>query len=268
MPRSRTIQPEANVIEPSMDQEARIFIKAPPFSRTDPELWFSQLESQFFINGVTSDDLKFHTTIGIMDTESLICVRDLIIKPPMNNKFQTLRQKVLDALVESQEKKYKKLFSQLQLGDKKPSILLSEMNSLGGSSLQEEMLKTLWMQRLPHNMQTILTACSLPLSEVANIADKIADIEFSQVSQIKSEVCTSSPNEINKNTSSEEFKHITKRLDKLERQIRSHSKLRSSKFRRNSPSRDRQNSSWCWYHQNYQEKARKCVSPCDYKKEN
>ncbi|XP_066253847.1 uncharacterized protein [Euwallacea similis] len=212
MPRSRTIQPEANIIEPSVDQEARIFIKAPPFSRTDPELWFSQLESQFFINGVTSDDLKFHTTIGIMDTESLICVRDLIIKPPMNNKFQTLRQKVLDALVESQEKKYKKLFSQLQLGDKKPSILLSEMNSLGGSSLQEEMLKTLWMQRLPHNMQTILTACSLPLSEVANIADKIADVEFSQVSQIKSEVCTSSPNEINKNTSSEEFKHITKHL--------------------------------------------------------
>ncbi|XP_066157662.1 uncharacterized protein [Euwallacea fornicatus] len=177
-------------VEPSTDHETRIFVKTPPFSRTEPELWFSQLESQFIINGVTSDDFKFHTTIGVMDTESLVCVKDLILKPPVTNKFENLRRKVLDALAESQEKKHKELFSQLQLGDKKLSTLLSEMNSLGGSSLQETMLKTLWMQRLPISMQSILTTCPLPLMDVANLADKIADLELPQVCEIKSEVCS------------------------------------------------------------------------------
>ncbi|XP_066157684.1 uncharacterized protein [Euwallacea fornicatus] len=249
--------------EPRNEIKDRIFMRTPPFSRADPELWFAQLESQFIINGVLSDELRFHTTIGVMDTESLVCVKDLVINPPATNKFETLRRRILDILSESQETKFKKLFSQLRLDDKKPSVFLSEMKILGGASLPEEILKFFWIQRLPREMQVALLTCSLPLQQVADLADKIAEVEIQQNCQIDHEICAcnSKVNNNSTKTSSEDYQHLIRRLENLERRNRSQSPLRKDNYRLNSPKTNILKDSLCWYHLNFRDKAHKCTPP-------
>ena len=59
------------------------------------------------------------------------------------------------------------------------------MKELGGNTVTEDFLKTIWMERLPVNSQAILSASSANLSELAKLADKIAEIrEIPTVNEI------------------------------------------------------------------------------------
>ncbi|KAF8789751.1 hypothetical protein HNY73_007668 [Argiope bruennichi] len=74
----------------------------------------------------------------------------------------------------------RRLLSELHLGADKPSQLLRKMRELGGGTgIKEDFLKTLWLQRLPSEMQVILSISSEPLDNLANMADKIAEFRIS-----------------------------------------------------------------------------------------
>lgn len=64
----------------------RLSLKGPPFWAADPELWFSQLDSQFLLNGITRDETKFAYTVGNLDSKIAAEVKDIIISPPETNK--------------------------------------------------------------------------------------------------------------------------------------------------------------------------------------
>ena len=61
------------------------------------------------------------------------------------------------------------------MGDYKPSHLLRKMRGLGGTSVKYDFLKTLWFQRLPAEMQAILSISAVSLDNLAKMADKISD---------------------------------------------------------------------------------------------
>ncbi|KAF8770999.1 hypothetical protein HNY73_018462 [Argiope bruennichi] len=62
----------------------------------------------------------------------------------------------------------------------KPSHLLRKMRELGGGTgIKDDFLKTLWLQRLPSEMQEILSISSEPLDNLANMVDKIAVVRIS-----------------------------------------------------------------------------------------
>ena len=52
--------------EDSPSQVRTVSIKLPPFSESNPELWFSKAESQFKVKGITSDTTKFHHLYALM----------------------------------------------------------------------------------------------------------------------------------------------------------------------------------------------------------
>ncbi|GFY62637.1 hypothetical protein TNIN_117061 [Trichonephila inaurata madagascariensis] len=49
------------------------------------------------------------------------------------------------------------------------------MKELSGGQLQDEFLKNLWLQRLPSQIQAVLSVSSETLDKLAEIADKVAD---------------------------------------------------------------------------------------------
>ncbi|GFY79180.1 hypothetical protein TNIN_127721 [Trichonephila inaurata madagascariensis] len=63
----------------------------------------------------------------------------------------------------------------MELGDRRPSDLLRQMKSLAGSSISDELIKSLWLQRLPQQTQAILSISkdSLYINNIAEMADKI-----------------------------------------------------------------------------------------------
>ncbi|GBO45804.1 hypothetical protein AVEN_37299-1 [Araneus ventricosus] len=145
----------------------------------------------------------------------------------------------------------------MQLGDKKPSQLLHEMQDLSMGKIEESVMRMLWFQRLPITTQQILSASTDKLASLTLTADKIAEVSGvgTCVNSVEVELA---------------------RLIRLEAQI---SELTSAvqqiqsnykRFRNASPHRryrtrfSSRNSSFCWYHSKFGQKAQMCVPPCDF----
>ncbi|XP_023225749.1 uncharacterized protein LOC111626567 [Centruroides sculpturatus] len=154
---------------------AHVAIRPPPFWKGNPNLWFAQLEAQFSINNITVDDTKFKHVVAAIEPEILNLVQDLILNPPNQNKFSMLKARLIDIYSESETSKIRTLLQGLELGDQRPSFLLSRMHDLTGNYFSEDLLQSLWLSRLPHNVQAILAVSKEKLQQQATMADKIME---------------------------------------------------------------------------------------------
>ena len=50
----------------------RVTIKPPPFYRTNPTVWFRQMESQFVLAGITNDTTKYHHILAAIPEDVAI----------------------------------------------------------------------------------------------------------------------------------------------------------------------------------------------------
>ena len=72
---------EGRVCERRNPEMAAYAIKIPPFWPSDPILWFTQVESQFMLRGITAQVTKFHHILANLSQEIATEVRDLLIIP-------------------------------------------------------------------------------------------------------------------------------------------------------------------------------------------
>ncbi|UYV78303.1 hypothetical protein LAZ67_16000906 [Cordylochernes scorpioides] len=243
-------------------------IKAPEFWPNDPELWFITLESQFLLNKpspITNDDTKFSYLISLLPPSTAIKVRESIMSPPPDNKYDALKKAIIKCTADSEFKKLQQLLTQEELGDRLPSQLLRHLRQLIGESkaVSDTKLKMLWMQRLPKNIQIILTTQEqASLNSLADLADRVTEITSSP---------SSSTSTLEKELASLRAEISAMKIDinkKEERIPRSRSRS-SSSSRKSSPNSYRKynpNGSWCWYHFRFKHHARKCISPCTFNK--
>ncbi|GFT83508.1 retrovirus-related Pol polyprotein from transposon 297 [Nephila pilipes] len=152
---------------------ARVSIKVPPFCRENPEIWFSQMESQFVLAEITAEITKFHHVVSALQPEELGIVGDIILNPPAVKPYTALQNRLCSQYAESEEQRLRGLISEMQLVDRKPSRLLLEMRSKADSRISEELLKSLFIQRLPTHVQQILAISDDPLDKLAEMAEGI-----------------------------------------------------------------------------------------------
>lgn len=255
----------------------RVAFKAPIFWESDPALWFAQIESQFMIAGLSSDTTKFHAVVAALEPKVLNCVRDIVIKPPTNNAYEALKTRVLNFYEQSESSKLKLLLNDLQLGDRRPSQLLCEMEALNNGKLNRDALKALWMQRLPSNVQQILSVCSDEVEEsskLSRIADKVYEGSQVTASNFAAVGMSSSPTTtVNlKSIGIEDLRNDIAELQKAISgiQVKSvnagahRSRSPSRSLVRSRPSSADRRGSYCWYHAKFRERAHKCRSPCNW----
>lgn len=242
-------------------QLARVAVKPPPFWRADPALWFLQLDAQFKLGQITADETQFYTTVSALDTEVLHSVRDVVLNPPEKDKYLALKTKLIAVYADSETTKLKQLLQDLQLGDMRPSQLLSKMSDLSSGNLSDNVLKSLWLSRLPNGTQAILAASSEPISKLAEMADKIH--ELANPYQI---------HEIQPSTSS--IASLQLQIEQLTKTVASLAAVQQTAPRNHYHHRRRSNSRGryskppqgvCFYHHNFGDKARKCSPPCNFK---
>ncbi|GBN16797.1 hypothetical protein AVEN_6293-1 [Araneus ventricosus] len=149
----------------SHSEVSRIAVKVPPFWRENPAIWFSRLESQFITSGIVQDSTKYHIVVASVETEILSQVSDIITSPPNDDMYKKLKERLINMFSDSEERRLKKLLQDVELGDKRPSMLLRQMRDLAGNRVGDELLRSLWLQRLPTQMQAILTTSSDDLME-------------------------------------------------------------------------------------------------------
>ncbi|XP_028165559.1 uncharacterized protein LOC114361304 [Ostrinia furnacalis] len=254
---------------PNSTEIYKVAVRVPPFWPEEPEIWFAQVEGQFSISGITADATKFNYVISQLDNKYSREVKDIIINPPATDKYGKLKAELIKRLTASNEKKLKQLMMHEELGDRKPSQFLRHLKSLAGVDVPDDFLKTIWISRLPHGVQTVLAGqpSHTSIDDLADLADRVNDLATSTprvaaVSDVTPNVFIDLKNEIAELR--RQFQNMASgRNSRAQNRSTHNSNSRSS-------SRQRSDSSYrkyplCWFHGKFGEKAKKCVRPCDYK---
>lgn len=262
----------------------RLGVKIPPFWPEDAALWFAQIEGQFHVSNITADATKFHHVVSHLDYNIAAEVKDIIVSPPATDKYQKLKSTLINRLSQSRDQRLKQLLMHEELGDRKPSQLLRHMQSLAGTTSDpNDFVRTMWIGRLPTNIQTVL-ACQedIPLDALATLADRVHEVvtplaPTPQVAAASSRMTSQSAMMTQGSSALErQVAELTRQVASLMagRHSRQHSRSRSNqrgRYRSHSRSRSRSgkgNLDHCWYHNSFGSNARKCEEPCAYKKEN
>lgn len=264
--------------EEGQNQVFKVGVRIPPFYPEKPSLWFCQLESQFVLAGITTDLTKYHYAVGQLDAIYAAEVEDVISSTDTTNKYERFKTALIKRLSASREKKLQQLLNQEELGNRKPSQFLRHLKQLAGSEVPDDLMRTIWMGRLPAGTQTILASQSKSsLDDVADLADSIHDVVTPSLQVAAATAAAVVPGGSTSSGSSEisELAQQIQELSyKVERLSRPYGRDQSPHLRRNrSSSRGssmRSQSNYrrfplCWYHAKYAAKATRCIKPCDWK---
>lgn len=238
--------------------------KIAEFWKDSPSLWFCHFEA-IITSQKLGDESKFHLALTKLAKEEIQQVRDIILSPPEEQKYNTLKARLINCYEESEEKKFQRLFTDLEIGDQKPSQLLRKIKELGGNQINEATTRLVWLRQLPPSVTSILAVCKdETMEQLAQTADRIYENSSKQhiaaVSKVDDPVTQLAAEFAEMRADIATLKFSNSRQNNRQRFYR-----RTSYSQRRSPSPFRRNSNLCFYHTTYGSKARKCEKPCSWK---
>lgn len=260
----------------------KLNFKVPTFSPDDPEIWFALLEGQFENFGITDDHAKFNQVITNLDIVHAKAVKDIIVNPPARHRYDKVKFELIKRLTASHENKVRQLLTHEELGDRKASQFLRHLQDLAGPDVPEEFLRSIWSNRLPPSIQTVLASqSSQRLEDLAELADRIQEITSQPQLAATSAQVVETGSTGTGSTVSGEIAELRKMVEHLALKLDEHTRRSRHPRRTNPPQRRRSNSRSstrsasmyrrfpiCWYHSKFASRAHKCQKPCDYKSGN
>ena len=246
----------------------KVSVKLPPFWAEKPEIWFAQAEAQFTISGIKTETTKFNYLLAQLSQNVAENIWDLV-NSKETSKYTAAKKRLLAIFSESEERQIKKLISELELGDLKPSMLSRKMRGLSGTNFSDKILRTFWLDKLPAHIRNILVISDENLDKLSEIGDRIWDLNSVNVVEGPAPSTSASQSD-----SSMSLHALALKIEALEREIRrgrrtsrsiSHSR-RYSRARSNSRSRYRPGGKYCYFHFRLGKDCRpeKCVQPCKW----
>jgi hypothetical protein len=141
-----------------------------------PRIWFAQAEAQFALASVTSEKTKFNYVISQLEYRHAAKVVDIIIIPPANEAYTTLKTELVRRLSSSRDQRVRQLLTHEEMGDRKPAQFLWHLKSLA-PDVPGDFLRSIWSSRLPPHIQTILAGqAEGNLDAASQFADLIAEV--------------------------------------------------------------------------------------------
>lgn len=275
-------------------------LRVPPFWRDQPLLWFCSFEA-------ATADLKrsqaqlAQMVIAQLEKQDIQNIADLIYSPPEQNYYQAIKDRLISLYEESNSAQAKKLLSQVELGEQKPSQLLRKMQNLNREKFPESTIQMMWLDHLPPHVRSVLTVSEAfkiktTLDDLALLADKMMEhTPSSHVAAISSPIPSTStypPPLLPPSQSTYqqhphldtqyligEIRRLSLEVAELRSRPRENNDRRNSRFRRRFPSHSRPRSAsqsqdrsrnnspmpYCYYHRRFGMDANKCTPPCNFK---
>ncbi|KAG0430774.1 hypothetical protein HPB47_022389 [Ixodes persulcatus] len=157
---------------------AAVAVRLPPYWDRNPRVWFLQAESQFHLTHITSQQRMYHHVVSVLSPTAADEVYDVLCNPSTTNPYDQLKAALLQRTEASERTRWQQLLSAEELGDRRPSQLLRRMTQLLGeraSTIDDALLRELFLQRLPPNVQMVLAAAApLNLTGLAGLADALS----------------------------------------------------------------------------------------------
>ena len=241
-----------------------------PFRESNTRAWFAQLEATFALRNVTTELTKYYHVVAVLPPHVLDEVQD-VIDSSDPNPYDRIKDAVNRRFGLSEKQRLAKLLADTTLGDRKPSQLLRHMQNLVGKSHEDSnLLREMWLSRLPPDMQAVLCVSKEQLlSDLAETADKICETYSPKVQQVTNAGTESLINSLAVTVESlaQQVQALTLAQQRLPARQRPRSRSRSSSFKSGRISlkpelkAPESSSGICWYHQQFQSKARYCIPP-------
>lgn len=249
--------------------EAVTFVRIPPFIRTKPKMWFIQIEAIFARRNIKKSVTMFNEVISNLEPDVLLSLEDLFELPVEERTYTALKERLIAQYSETNVKRMNRLLQDLELGDKKPTVLLREMRSLASNQITDEFLRNMWLQMLPVTARTILTVHNGSLEDVASMADII----------LESSPNTGHVNAVDKAVQPKHDVDLVENMKRLQAMVEALTKTVNRLKATDQPrGRSRQRSQspgargksagpsgQCFYHRRWADKATKCTLPCSFK---
>lgn len=243
----------------------RITLKVPPFWKKNPQLWFRQLEAQFTTSKIVTELTKFNHIIGVIESDILEHVSDLVLTPPAVDPYKALKARLIKQFAATESQKMKTLLEELTLGDSKPSDLLRKMRELSCQKVQDEFLRALWLQRLPTTIHTVLATNTADLDQLAVAADAMFEVTQASSNSIREVSSTSNY------AMDDLFKvvcNLEGKIDSLKKDSRMPKKSTRQRTRSRSSTPVKASAvskkKLCYYHSRFANRAQHCKHPCSW----
>lgn len=249
--------------------EEKIFayaVKLPQFWPRNPEVYFEQIEATFRTSKITVSRTKYDYLLQAIPGEVMENVMDVLVKcRTCDTPYEELKKQLIQRHSVSESSRVEQLLSDLEIGDRKPSEFFRSMSNTARNApgISEDLVKTLWLRRLPQGLETLLK----PFVETKDIdaITKLAD-ELHDVQKRRSTVAS-----VNKSEEDSRFDKLQSEMSEIRKMIAQMSyNDNSSRSRSRSKSRDRKFSSpdasksrLCYFHFKFGDEATKCKGqPC------
>jgi hypothetical protein len=241
---------------------AHVAVKLPTFWTTDPDMWFFQAECSFNRSRITTSYTKFEHVVTRFPEEVMISVRSLLqeMTPTTEDAYEQLKEALTTSYGRTRWQRGFAIIDHPDLGDRRPSRMMSEMLALLPSGTAPDLLfLCLFLRRLPASMRDHLAAADhKTTAAMAAHADLLWDSRAGQsvASITKSVVAVSLRG-----------RSPTRRRSPSRRPDSRNFQKRSPTTRRQPDSRSRnEDPDLCFYHDRFKHKATKCESPCAWSK--
>ena len=232
-------------------------LQLPAFTPTDAAPWFQRVEALFRLRNVTASSKKADFVVGALPPEIFSMIsRWLATRGSEAILYEELKTEVILQCEPTPEEKSQKILELLRmpLGDQRPSAALRELRTLSsvlrpdGTSTELDLVRVLWMLRLPQDIRTMIT----------NFADRTDSDLMKLADSLRGTSRLSTPTAAavaNEPESADEDEHFAMAAQQR--------RPRSSNQR---PVPDVSRRTLCYYHKRFGRDAKNCRSPCFYSK--
>lgn len=238
----------------------------PEYYPNDPECWLAQIEAQFDLYKISSQLNRYRYLVGALPRHLIPELRDLIVHPPTSSPYDVLKETLLKRTSLSEEKRLEQLLSTIHLEHRTPSQLLRLIRQASEPfTVDQKLLKYIWLKRLPEKITVVISPYidTSSLDDLAVSADKVYEYTHDRIHNLAS---AEQPSPVLSEIEAlrQQVHLLQVGLQNLSRRcnIQRH---RSNSGRRRSISRPRNHhEEWCFYHNRFGAKARKCEQPCTF----
>lgn len=246
---------------PAQQMIPRLNVHMPLFKPDDIIAWFRRLEHWFNLQTINTEKCKYYLIASQLDHPALAHLPEWTDEPA-ENPYTVVKDKIIAIFQDSAQTRIQKLLEKRPLGDLKPSLMLAEMRNIA-VGVSDEILRNLWIKRLPEAAQTVLALTpDTQLDSAAKAADSV--VETINNAKAINQISSHEENQISE--CNLKIDALIKAFDNYKAyNNRSRSKSRNENQNKRFKSSSEGNSDkMCWYHRKFGIKAEKCLLPCKF----
>ncbi|KAM7298918.1 hypothetical protein ISCGN_019485 [Ixodes scapularis] len=105
-------------------------LRLPAFWAKNPWAWFSQVEAQFHLRRITTQESRYYHVVSALPPEVADELDDVLALPPPENAYDHIKETILARKAASEASRIQQLLTTEELGDRRPSQLLHRMRQL------------------------------------------------------------------------------------------------------------------------------------------